>query len=123
MDLRDFFKRIREIEASIATASTLVVSNETADGGKAGVMTETPRYIAARLITEGRARLATPDEMAAHHAEISAAVAEAAGGCAPVVSGRARVTLSPTGPCCTRHLEPLRSFSLLGHFIRVAAQR
>src|SRR5882724_7905644 len=77
MDLRDFFKRIREIEATIEGASTLVVSHDTPDGGKAGVRTETPRYIAARLIAEGRARLATPDEMESHYETIRLAVAEA----------------------------------------------
>ena len=77
MDLRDFFKRIREIEAAIESDFTLVVSHSTGDGGKAGVTTETPRNIAARLIAEGRARLATPDEMEAHHAAIQEAVAEA----------------------------------------------
>lgn len=77
MDLRDFFKRIREIEAAIESDFTIVVSNSTGDGGKAGVTTETPRNIAARMIAEGRARLATPDEMAAHHETIRAAVVEA----------------------------------------------
>ena len=74
MDLREFFKRIREIEATIDGAFALVVSHDTADGGKAGVMTETPRSIAARLIGEGRARLATPDEIAAHNKRIQLAV-------------------------------------------------
>ena len=77
MDLRDFFKRIRAIEATIEAAYALVVSYETPDGGKAGVMTEAPRDVAARLIAEGRARLATPDETSAHHENIRQAVADA----------------------------------------------
>ena len=77
MDLRDFFKRIREIEAAIESPFTLVVSNATPDGGKAGVVVETPRHIAARMIAEGRARLATPDEMAAHEEAIGLALLEA----------------------------------------------
>ena len=77
MDLRDFFKRIREIEAAIESPFTVVVSHETSDGGKAGVTAETPRNIAARLITEGRARLATPDEKDVHHETIRLAVVEA----------------------------------------------
>ena len=74
MDLRDFYKRIREIEATIDSAFTLVVSHDTADGGKAGVMTEAPRAIAARLIAEGRARMATPDENCVHQETIRQAV-------------------------------------------------
>jgi hypothetical protein len=74
MDLRDFFKKIREIEAAIETPFTLVVSYDTPDGGKAGIVVETPRSIAARLIAEGRARLATPDEMTIHHETIRLAV-------------------------------------------------
>jgi len=77
MDLRDFFTRIREIEATIEGAYTLVVSHPTADGGKAGVTTEAPRNVAARLIVEGRARLATPDEMVFHHEMIRLSVEEA----------------------------------------------
>ena len=77
MDLRDFFKKIREIEATIEAAYALVVSHSTGDGGKAGVITETPRAIAARLIAEGRARLATPDEATAHAEAIQLAVEEA----------------------------------------------
>ena len=77
MDLRDFFKRIREIEATIAEADALVVSHGTPDGGKPGVMTETPRDIAARLIAEGRARLATPDETTTHHAKVRVAIEQA----------------------------------------------
>ena len=77
MDLRDFFKRIREIEATIAEADVLVVSHGTPDGGKPGVMTETPRDIAARLIAEGRAHLATPDETTTHHAKVRVAIEQA----------------------------------------------
>ena len=74
MDLRDFFKRIREIEGTIEGAYAILVSHATSDGGKAGVTTETPRNIAARLIAEGRARMATPDEIAAHQETIRLAV-------------------------------------------------
>ena len=77
MDLRDFFKRIREIEATIENAYTLVVSHDTTDGGKGGVATETPRNIAARLIAEGRARMATPEEIVVHQEAIRLAVEEA----------------------------------------------
>ena len=77
MDLRDFFKRIRDVESTIVGPDALVVSHDTPDGGKAGVVTETSRGIAARLIAEGRARLATPDEAVSHHEAIGVAVEQA----------------------------------------------
>ena len=43
----------------------MVVSCETPDGGRAGVKTEVPRAIAAKLVVEGRARLGSTEETAA----------------------------------------------------------
>ena len=40
----------------------MLVSLPTSEGGKAGVFTEAPRTIAAKLIAEGRARVAMPAE-------------------------------------------------------------
>ena len=40
----------------------VLVSLETPDGGRPGVRTEVPRRIAAKLIVEGGARLATTEE-------------------------------------------------------------
>jgi len=77
MDLKEFFKRIREIEATIPEVYTLVVSMTTSDGGKAGVVTETPRGIAATLIAEGRARLASPEEITEHRAQVQTAITAA----------------------------------------------
>ncbi len=54
MDLRQYFRKIREIEATIAEPHTFVTSLETSDGGKAGVITEVSRYLAAKMIVEGR---------------------------------------------------------------------
>jgi hypothetical protein len=39
-----------------------VISLETADGGKAGVPTEVPRHVAARMIVEAQAVLASEEE-------------------------------------------------------------
>ncbi|HEY3741179.1 MAG TPA: hypothetical protein VGL53_15110 [Bryobacteraceae bacterium] len=74
MDLRDFFKRVRDVEAAISDEYPMVVSYATPDGGKAGITTETPRSVAATLIAEGRARLATPEEAAAHQQSVRNAV-------------------------------------------------
>ncbi len=68
MDLKDYYKRIRDMEAGIEEAFPLIVSFSTTDGGKAGVIAEVNRYCAARSIVEGKARLATPEEADAHRA-------------------------------------------------------
>ncbi|HTT65832.1 MAG TPA: hypothetical protein VMG35_28475 [Bryobacteraceae bacterium] len=62
MDLQGYYKKIRALEESLKDPSVLLVSLETADGGKAGVRTEVPRRLAAKLIVEGGARLATAEE-------------------------------------------------------------
>jgi hypothetical protein len=62
VDLKKYFQKIREIEASISDAYPVVVSLETPDGGKPGVSTEVPRYEAARMIAEGCAVLASEEE-------------------------------------------------------------
>jgi hypothetical protein len=61
MDLKLVFKKIREIEASIAAPHVVVTSKETPDGGKAGVLTEVSRSVAATLIAEGKAELAAEE--------------------------------------------------------------
>ncbi len=62
MDVRIYFQKVRQIEASIIKPHTVVMSLETPDGGKAGVMTEVSRMTAARLVAENKARLATEEE-------------------------------------------------------------
>jgi|YNPBryBLVA2012_1023415.scaffolds.fasta_scaffold00247_23 hypothetical protein len=64
MDLKVFYRKVRETEAGIAEAYPVVVSEETPDGGRAGVRSEVSREVAARMIVEGRARLATAEEAA-----------------------------------------------------------
>ena len=62
MDLRAYYAKIRETEALLEGDDVVVVSLATSEGGKAGVRTEVPRGIAAKLIAEGRAKVATDDE-------------------------------------------------------------
>ena len=64
MDLRSYYKKVRDAEASLTGDDAVLVSLPTSEGGIAGVRTEAPRGVAARLIAEGRARLATEDEAA-----------------------------------------------------------
>jgi hypothetical protein len=63
MDLKQYFRKLREIEASIAEPYVLISSLETADGGKPGVVSEVSRGIGAKLIAEGRAVLASDTEI------------------------------------------------------------
>jgi len=62
MDLRAYYKAIRDAETGLNGDHFVVVSLATAEGGKAGVMTQASRANAARLMTEGRARIATAEE-------------------------------------------------------------
>ena len=57
-----YFQKLEETESTITRSHVVVVSEVTPDGGKAGVVSEVSRAVAAQLITEGRARLATKDE-------------------------------------------------------------
>jgi hypothetical protein len=62
MDLRQYYQKIRDKETEINEAYPIVVSNETTDGGKAGVLTEVTPGIAAKMVVDGVARLATGQE-------------------------------------------------------------
>jgi len=77
MDLRVFYQKLRKIEQEIADPHVLVISHETSDGGKAGQISEVSRAIAARLIVESRARIATAEEAAAHRLALDQARQEA----------------------------------------------
>ena len=69
MDLRQYFKKIREVESGLGDLFPVVVSLETPDGGKAGVASEVSPEQAAKLIVEGCARLATEAEKQAYYAK------------------------------------------------------
>jgi hypothetical protein len=58
MDMKQYYKKVREQEAEIRPVHVVVVSRETADGGLPGVLTEVTRRVASQLIVEGRAELA-----------------------------------------------------------------
>ena len=47
MDLRAYYRKLREVEASISEEHVVLVSLATPEGGKPGVRTEAPRAIAA----------------------------------------------------------------------------
>ncbi len=93
MDLRVFYQKIREVEESLSADSVVLVSLETPDGGKAGVRTEVPRSLAARMVVEGRARIAS-DEDAAEFREQTAEAKRTADQIA--AASRMQVTVLPT---------------------------
>lgn len=66
MDLKQYFRKLREVESTIAESYPLIVSLETPDGGKPGMVTEVSRLNAARMIIEGRALLASESEKQAY---------------------------------------------------------
>lgn len=70
MDLRAYYQELRQTAASIADEHVVVVSIATPDGGKAGVRTEVTKDVAARLIVERRARLASEEEAETYRAEL-----------------------------------------------------
>jgi hypothetical protein len=77
MDLRMFYQKLRKLEQEIADPHVVVISLETSDGGKAGEKTEVSRVAAARLLLEGRARLANPEETAEYRKVIDQALLDA----------------------------------------------
>lgn len=64
MDLRAYYQKIRKVEAEISEPYVVLVSRETPEGGKPGVKTDVPRSLAAKLIVEDQATLASPEETA-----------------------------------------------------------
>jgi hypothetical protein len=73
MDLKTYYQKIRDIAAKIPEVEVVVVSAETADGGKAGLRMEVPRHLAAKLLVDGRACLAVTEAAAAFRAEVAEA--------------------------------------------------
>lgn len=65
MDLRIYYQKIREQRAAITEDFPIVISTETQDGGRRGTMTEVTRDLAAKLLVEGTANLASDEDAAA----------------------------------------------------------
>ncbi len=66
MDLKQYFRKLRETESGLADPYPIVISLETADGGKGDVISEVSRAVAAKLIVENRAVLATEEQRASY---------------------------------------------------------
>ncbi len=92
MDVRIYYQKLRQKEREIEAAHVLIISLETPEGGRGGQATEVGRELAARMIVEGRARLATEAEVAAYEAEQERGRLEAE---EKALSGRLLVNLVP----------------------------
>jgi hypothetical protein len=79
MDLRVYYQKIRKLEAELAEPFAVIVSKETGDGGKAGIRTDVPKLLAARMVVEERADLASAEEAAQFRAEVEQKWREAQG--------------------------------------------
>lgn len=66
MNLKRYYSEIREIEASLDGEHILMMSLDTEDGGRAGVVTEVPRYEAALMIKQQRGRVLSEEESAGY---------------------------------------------------------
>jgi hypothetical protein len=64
MNLRAYYQKIRELERTLTEPFAVIVSHDTPDGGKGGLLTEVPKHLAARMIADGCAHLASTE--AAH---------------------------------------------------------
>lgn len=73
MDLKVYYRKVRQLEAGLTDADVVVVSHETPDGGRAGVRSEVSRRTAAQMVVSGRARLATAEETAEFREQQTAA--------------------------------------------------
>jgi hypothetical protein len=69
MDVKQYYRKLREIESGIADPFICVTSLETTDGGKPDVVSEVSREQAAKLVVEGRARLSSKAEAEAFFAK------------------------------------------------------
>ena len=77
MDLLGYYEKIRKVEALIETVYAVITSRATPDGGRAGTKAELPRAVAARLIVDGKADLASAEETAQFRADAEAKWKEA----------------------------------------------
>ena len=62
MNLKAYYQRIRELEQTLVESSAVLVSHATPDGGREGVFIEAPASLAAKMIADGRAHLASNEE-------------------------------------------------------------
>jgi len=75
MDLKLYYQKVRQTLESLAEEDVVIVSHETGDGGKAGVCTEVPKAVAAKMVVDGTAEAASVQVAAAFRQAQAAAKA------------------------------------------------
>lgn len=73
MDLKAYYRKIREIESGIADEYPVVKSLATPNGGRPGRLTEVTRLVAARMLAEGLVEVAATEEAQDFHKRIETA--------------------------------------------------
>ncbi len=71
MDMKMYYRRVRELESEIVEDDVVIISEATPDGGRAGVAVEAPRSVAAKMVADGKARLASRDESDEYRARVA----------------------------------------------------
>jgi hypothetical protein len=69
MDIRRYYRELRELESQIEGKDIFVTSLETPDGGQAGQVAEVAKRPGCKLIVEGRARLSNASEIDGYEKE------------------------------------------------------
>lgn len=62
MDLRGYYQKIHETQKELGDGPVVLVSLETPDGGKPGVLVEVTPALAAKMLVDGIARLGSEQE-------------------------------------------------------------
>ena len=94
MNLRAYYQKIKEIEQTLVEPFVVLASHETQDGGKEGVLTEVPKHLAARMIADDRAHVASEGTSKEFHEKNTEAKRQADQDAA---ANRMQVTVVPAG--------------------------
>jgi hypothetical protein len=71
MDLKKYYRKLRDIERTLLDDYVIIRSLPTPDGGIAGRLTEVGKEVAARMVADGIAELAGPDEIESFRRELA----------------------------------------------------
>jgi hypothetical protein len=78
MEVKGYFQKIRAVEDSLPGDQVVVSTLATPDGGREGRLLELSRSLAAKMIVDRRARLATEEESERHRKKVREETAESA---------------------------------------------
>lgn len=71
MDLRGYYRKLRDIERNLLDDYVVVQSLATPDGGIAGRLTEVGKEVAARMVADGLAELAGENDVEVFRRELA----------------------------------------------------